>query len=99
MAIADRAVKMYEKMVGFVESLDAVGKNIDLAKGKFDDAVKQLHTGRDNFFGQAAKMKSLLNFQKPKDFSQERLDLGRQNELYENTENLSENNEISEDEN
>lgn len=80
MAIADRAVKMYEKMVGFVDSLDAVGKNIDLAKGKFDDAVKQLYTDRDNFFGQAAKMKVLLNFQKPKDFPPERLDLGKQNE-------------------
>lgn len=90
MAIADRAVKMYEKMLGFVESLDAVGKNLDLAKGKFDDAVKQLHTGRDNFFGQAAKMKSLLNYQKPKDFSQERLDLGRQNDLSVNIENSSE---------
>ncbi len=91
MAIADRAVKMYEKMVGFVESLDAVGKNLDLAKGKYDDAVKQLHTGRDNFFGQAAKMKSLLNYQKPKDFSQERLDLGQQNDLSENIGNSSEN--------
>lgn len=80
MAIADRAMKMYEKMIGFVESLDAVGKNIDAAKGKYDDAVKQLHTGRDNFFGQAGKMKTLLNFKKPKDFPQERLDLGRQND-------------------
>jgi DNA recombination protein RmuC len=80
MAIADRAMKMYEKMIGFVESLDAVGKNIDAAKGKYDDAVKQLHTGRDNFFGQAGKMKTLLNFKKPKDFPQDRLDLGRQND-------------------
>jgi DNA recombination protein RmuC len=94
MAIADRAVKMYEKMVGFVESLDAVGKNLDLAKGKFDDAVRQLHTGRDNFFGQAAKMKSLLNYQKPKDFSQERLDLGRQNDL---SENIGKSSESSDD--
>lgn len=85
MAIAERAVKMYEKMVGFVDSLDAVGKNLDQAKGRFDDAVKQLHTGRDNFFGQAAKMKGLLNYQKPKDFSPERLDLGRQNDTGENS--------------
>ncbi|MBS1497229.1 MAG: DNA recombination protein RmuC [Bacteroidetes bacterium] len=81
MAIAERAGKMYEKMVGFVDSLDAVGKNLDLAKGKYDEAVKQLHSGRDNFFGQAAKMKTLLNYQKTKDFSPARLDLGEQNDI------------------
>lgn len=96
MAIADRAVKMYEKMVGFVESLDAVGKNLDFAKSKYDDAVKQLHTGRDNFFGQASKMKNLLNFQKPKDFSQERLELGKQNEMGDISENPSKNIEDNE---
>ncbi len=92
MAIAERAVKMYEKMVGFVESLDGIGKNLDLAKGKFDDAVKQLHSGRDNFFGQAAKMKSLLNYQKTKDFSQARLDMGEQNDDQETETHFTEEN-------
>lgn len=80
MAIAERATKMYEKMVGFVESLEGVGKNIDAAKGKYDEAVKQLHTGRDNFFGQASKMKQLLNYQKSKDFSRANLELGEAND-------------------
>ncbi len=79
-AIADRAVKMYEKMVGFVESLEAVGKNIDTAKNKYDDAVKQLHTGRDNFFSQAGKMKKLMHYKKDKDFSQGSLQLGEDGE-------------------
>jgi DNA recombination protein RmuC len=80
MAIADRALKMYEKMVGFVDSMDGIGKNLELAKGKYDDAVKQLYSGRDNFFGQAKKMQNLLNYKKGKNFSQERLDLGEQND-------------------
>ena len=72
-------------MLGFVDSLDAVGKNLDQANGRFDDAVKQLHTGGDNFFGQSAKMKGLLNYQEPKDFSPERLDFGRHNDTSENS--------------
>lgn len=88
MAIADRAVKMYDKMVGFVDSLDGIGKNLDMAKGKFDDAVKQLYSGRDNFFGQAAKMKVLLNYQKTKDFAESRLDLGEQNDVQEMDEDI-----------
>lgn len=79
-AIADRAVKMYEKMVGFVESLEAVGKNLDTAKIKYDDAVKQLQSGRDNFFSQAGKMKKLLHYKKDKDFSQGNLQLGEEGE-------------------
>src|SRR5690606_21749926 len=52
MEIANRAIKMYDKLVSFVENLDAVGKHLDNARGKYDDAVKQLHSGKDNFFSQ-----------------------------------------------
>lgn len=83
MEIANRAVKMYDKLVSFVESLDAVGKHLDTARGKYDDAVKLLHTGKDNFFSQAGKMKTLLNYNKPKDFQQAKLDLGEDNDLVE----------------
>ncbi|MFT4095111.1 MAG: DNA recombination protein RmuC [Niabella sp.] len=80
MEIASRALKMYEKLVSFVENLDAVGRQLDNAKNKYDDAVKQLHTGKDNFFSQAGKMKNLLNYNRPKDFAQSRLDLGEDND-------------------
>lgn len=74
--IANRAMKMYEKLVNFVETLDTVGKHLDNAKSKYNDAIKQLYIGKDNFFSQAGKMKNLLNYNKPKDFSQTQLDLG-----------------------
>ena len=81
MEIANRAVKMYEKLVSFVDNLDAVGKHLDNARNKYDDAVKLLHTGKDNFFSQAGKMKILLNYNRPKDFSQAKLDLGEDNDF------------------
>ncbi len=81
MEIANRAIKMYDKLVSFVENLDAVGRHLDNARGKYDDAVKQLHSGKDNFFSQAGKMKALLNYNKPKDFQQSKLDLGEDNDL------------------
>lgn len=80
MEIANRAIKMYEKLVSFVENLEGVGKYLDNAQAKYEDAKKQLYTGKDNFFSQAGKMKRLLNYTKPKDFSQAKLDMGEDNE-------------------
>jgi len=80
MEIANRALKMYEKLVSFTENLDAVGKHLDNAVNKYEEAVKQLHTGKDNFFSQAGKMKQLLHYNRPKDFSQAKLDLGEDND-------------------
>ena len=76
MEIANRAMKMYEKLVSFTENLESVGKHLDNARDKYEDAVKQLHTGKDNFFSQAGKMKVLLNYNKPKDFNSARLSQG-----------------------
>jgi len=81
MEIANRAIKMYEKLVNFVDNLDQVGKYLENARNKFDDAVKQLHSGKDNFFSQAAKMKSLMNYNRSKDFPQSKLDLGQDNDV------------------
>ena len=78
--IAARATKMYEKLLSFVESLDGVGKGLETAKNKYDEAYSKLTSGRDNFFGQAKKMKQLINYNKQKDFSETLLDMGEQND-------------------
>lgn len=83
MEIANRALKMYEKLVSFTDNLDAVGKHLDNAINKYEEAMKQLHTGKDNFFSQAGKMKQLLHYNRPKDFSQAKLDLGQDNDSIE----------------
>ena len=77
--IANRALKMYEKLVTFVESLETVGKYLESARSKYEEATKQLHTGKDNFFAQAKKMRELLHYKKPKDLPQAKLDLGEDN--------------------
>ena len=58
-AIADRGAKMYDKFVGFVENLEAVGVHLSRAQDKYGDAFKQLHSGNDNLVAQAAKLKGL----------------------------------------
>jgi DNA recombination protein RmuC len=57
--IADRGGKLYDKFVGFVSNLTAVGDNLDKAQVKYKDAFKQLTTGSDNLVRQAEKLKQL----------------------------------------
>ena len=57
--IADRGGKLYDKFVGFAENLEKIGKNIDLAKNSYNEAFKQLTTGKDNLVIQTQKLKEL----------------------------------------
>lgn len=67
--IAERGTKLYDKFVLFVENLEKVGKNIDAAQNSYNDAYKQLNTGRDNLISQTQKMKA-LGIKSKKEFSQ-----------------------------
>ena len=58
-AIADRGSKLYDKFVGFVSNLQNVGNALESARTSYDDAYKQLSTGRDNLVAQAIKLKGL----------------------------------------
>jgi len=57
--IAERGSKMYDKFVGFIDNLEAVGTNLDRAQAKYKEAFGQLSTGRDNLVGQATKLQAL----------------------------------------
>lgn len=57
--IAERGAKLYDKFVGFVGNLEQVGKSIDKAQEKYQDAYKQLYTGNDNLVLQTTKLKKL----------------------------------------
>jgi DNA recombination protein RmuC len=59
MEIADRGARLYDKFVGFIDNLEKVGKNLDLAKNVYNDAFKQLSTGNDNLVIQTQKLKQL----------------------------------------
>ena len=57
--IAERAGRLYDKFVGFTEDLIKVGKQMDLAKGAYSDAMGKLTEGSGNLVGQVEKLKKL----------------------------------------
>jgi len=57
--IADRGAKLFDKFVGFTESLMDVGKQISRSQEAYAHAYKQLASGNDNLVLQATKLKGL----------------------------------------
>jgi DNA recombination protein RmuC len=55
--IAKRGGDLYDKLVGFVEDLKAVGNRLVQAKDSYDDAFGKLYAGRGNLIRQAELMK------------------------------------------
>lgn len=66
--IASRGAKLYDKLVSFVENLEKVGKNMNAAKTAYDEAYRQLYTGKGNVVNQAFAMKN-LGLKNKKDFN------------------------------
>lgn len=57
--IAERAGKLYEKVVGFLGQMDKIEQHIDRAKGSFDTAKNQLSGGAGNVVRQVEMLKKL----------------------------------------
>lgn len=57
--IARQAGALYDKFVGFVEDLKAVGDKMDEAKSKYQDAMKKLVEGSGNLVKRSEKLKVL----------------------------------------
>jgi Uncharacterized protein conserved in bacteria len=57
--IADRGATLYDKFVGFVDNLSAVGTSLDKAQKSYQDAFNQLKEGKGNLISQAEKLKEL----------------------------------------
>ena len=57
--IADRAGKLYDKFVGFVEDLQGAQKHLDRSRDALDGAMNKLSTGRGNLVGQVERLKKL----------------------------------------
>jgi DNA recombination protein RmuC len=58
-AIAERAGKLYDKLVGFVDNFEKVGSQLEKASDTWRDAQKQLVQGRGNLISQAEKMREM----------------------------------------
>lgn len=57
--IANRGAMLYDKFVGFVETLQDVGKNIERSQKSYDKAFLQLKEGNGNLIRQAEMLKEL----------------------------------------
>jgi DNA recombination protein RmuC len=57
--IADRAGKLYDKFVGFVDDMMLMDKQLTTVRGTFDRAVDKLSNGRGNLVRQAETIKSM----------------------------------------
>jgi DNA recombination protein RmuC len=57
--IAKRGGDLYDKLVGFVEDLKAVGNRLVQAKDSYDEAFGKLATGRGNLIRQAELLKAM----------------------------------------
>jgi DNA recombination protein RmuC len=63
--IAERAVRIYEKLAAFVEDFEKVGCQIERIGDTFTDAKKKLYTGKGNVISLAAQMKLKVHHTKP----------------------------------
>ncbi|MNV81957.1 DNA recombination protein RmuC [compost metagenome] len=57
--LANRAEKFYNKLNGFLTSMQGVGNQLNRARESYDKAFGQLYIGRGNLIKQAAEFKDL----------------------------------------
>lgn len=57
--IAERAGALYDKVAGFLATMDRMGGHLDKARASYDDARSQLSTGRGNLVRQVEMLREL----------------------------------------
>lgn len=57
--LAERAARVHQKLRLFLESMQAVGRQLDLARGSYDKAIGQLVSGRGNLIMQVHEFEQL----------------------------------------
>ena len=63
--VAEKAVRIYEKLAAFVEDFEKVGSQLDKAGNAYTDAKKKLFTGKGNVISMASQMKQKIHHTKP----------------------------------
>lgn len=84
--IAGRGAVLYDKFVGFVEDLRAVGQGLEQAKEKYDAALSKLSEGKGNLVRQAEMLRGLgvrSSKELPPELLQQSLDLAPASDLLE----------------
>lgn len=54
-----RAAEVHDKFVGFIESFEKIGKQLQMAHNTYDDAKKKMLSGKGNLVRQAEMLKAL----------------------------------------
>lgn len=57
--IADEGGKLYDKFMGFAETLLDLGKSISASSEKYEKAIKQLKTGQGNLIRRTERLREL----------------------------------------
>ncbi len=57
--IAERGGKLYEKFVGFLQSMEDLGNSLKKSQNSYEKALNQLSTGRGNVINQAKQLEKL----------------------------------------
>ena len=57
--IADEGGKLYDKFMGFTETLVDLGKSISASSERYERAIKQLKTGRGNLIRRTEQLREL----------------------------------------
>ena len=71
--IVKQGEKIYEKLIGFTQSLEAVGDHLGKAQMTYQKAMGQMMTGKGNLVDQAFKLKS-MGLKSSKSFSKRLLE-------------------------
>ncbi|SEA06569.1 DNA recombination protein RmuC [Arachidicoccus rhizosphaerae] len=71
--IVKQGERIYEKLVGFSQSMEAVGDQLGKAQSTYQKAMGQMMTGKGNLVDQAVKLKS-MGLKSSRTFSKELID-------------------------
>jgi len=75
--VYSRATKLYEKIEGFVSTLDGVGKSIQKANEDYDKAYAQLCTGSGNVIRQVTMLKEVSNIKPKNELDKKLVDMAK----------------------
>lgn len=69
--VIKRAELLYSKFVNFIDDLDEVGKSLNKANEKYENAYNKLKTGRGNIIAQVELLKQKANIKPKKNIEEE----------------------------
>ncbi len=57
--IANQSGSMYDKLVGFIEDMDKIGKSLETLQKSYNEAIGKLSTGRGNLISKAERIREM----------------------------------------